>query len=179
MTPTIRKILLPTDFSESSDRAVGYAATLAKSLGASVHLIHVLEDPMMVGTAWHAADVTTVRERRYQKGRATLAAVASTLHRPADMVSIEVRTGTAADEIVDAAIDYGCDVIIMATHGRSGFSHLVLGSVTEAVIRRAPCPVLAVRQSGAARVHSPESGVENVSRAHIDCPPVRRAPCTL
>lgn len=154
MTPTIRKILLPTDFSESSERAVEYAAMLAKSLGASVHLIHVLEDPLMVGTAWHAADVTAVRERRYQEGRAALAALASTLHRPADMVSIEVRTGTAADEIADAAIDYGCDVIIMATHGRSGFSHLVLGSVTEAVIRRAHCPVLAVRQSGAARVHS-------------------------
>src|SRR4029453_18547166 len=118
MTTTIRKILLPTDFSEPSDRAVGYAATLAKSLDASVHLVHVLEDPMMVGTAWHAADIATVRERRYQAGRATLGAVAATLHRPADMVSIEVRSGTAADEIVDAAIDYGCDLIIMATHGR-------------------------------------------------------------
>ena len=110
---------------------------------------------MMVGTAWHAADIATVRERRYQAGRATLGAVASTLHRPADMVSIEVRSGTAADEIVDAAIDYGCDLIIMATHGRSGLSHLLLGSVTEAVIRRAPCPVLAVRESGAARVQTP------------------------
>ena len=109
---------------------------------------------MMVGTAWHAADMATLRERRYQAGRATLGAVASTLHRPTDMVSIEVRSGTAADEIVDAAVDYGCDLIIMATHGRSGLSHLLLGSVTEAVIRRAPCPVLAVRESGAARVQT-------------------------
>ena len=108
----------------------------------------------MVGTGWRAADITTARERRYHRCRARLASVASALHRPTDTVSIEVRSGTAADEIVDAAIDYGCDVIIMATHGRSGFSHLVLGSVTEAVIRRAPCPVLAVRESGAARVHS-------------------------
>jgi len=153
MTPTIRKILLPTDFSEPSERAVGYAAMFAKSLDASVHLVHVLDDPLLVGNAWHAADMTTVREERYQTGRATLASVASTLHRPADMVSLEVRTGIAADEIVKAALDYGCDVIIMATHGRSGLSHLMLGSVTEAVIRRAPCPVLAVRQSGAAQVH--------------------------
>jgi universal stress protein A len=151
---TIRKILLPTDFSEPSERAVAYAATLAKTLDASVHLVHVLEDLPMIGTAWHAADMTIVHERRYQDGRSRLAAMASTLHRPADMVSVEVRTGTTSDEIVNAAIDYGCDLIIMATHGRSGFSHLMLGSVTEAVIRRAPCPVLAVRQSGAARVHT-------------------------
>jgi universal stress protein A len=138
---TIRKILLPTDFSEPSERAVEYAATLAKSLDASVHLVHVLENPLMVGAAWRAADMTAVDERRYHEGHATLAAVAATLHRPADMVSIEVRSGTAADEIVDAAIDYGCDLIIMATHGRSGLSHLTLGSVTEAVIdaHHVPC----------------------------------------
>jgi nucleotide-binding universal stress UspA family protein len=159
MTSTIRKILLPTDFSAPSERAVGYAATLAKSLGASVHLVHVLENPSMVGSAWHAADMTSVREQRYHDGRAKLAAVASTLHRPADLVSVEVRTGLAADEIVDAAIDYGCDLIVMATHGRSGLPHLVLGSVTEEVIRRAPCPVLAVRQSGAVRVHATKERV--------------------
>ena len=153
MTTTIRNILLPTDFSEPSARAVEYAASLAKSLGASVHLVHVLEEPVMVGSAWSAGWTTEARERRYQDGRAKLAAVARTIHRPADSVSVEVRTGSAIEEIVRAAIDYGCDLIVMATHGRSGVKHLVMGSVAERVIRGAPCPVLVVRESGAARMH--------------------------
>jgi nucleotide-binding universal stress UspA family protein len=153
MTPTIRKILLPTDFSEPSRRAVEYAASLAKSLDASVHLIHVLEEPLMVGAARAAAQTTEAREQRYQDGRATLIDVASTLHRPANVVSVEVRTGIAAEEIVRAAIDYGCDLIVMATHGRSGMKHLMMGSVAEKVIRTAPCPVMVVRDSGSARMH--------------------------
>jgi universal stress protein A len=153
MTPTIQKILLPTDFSEPSARAVAYASSLAHSLGASVHLIHVLDEPLMVGVAWPAAHSTELRDERYRDGRARLADIVATLHRPADCVSVEVRTGTATEEIVRAAADYGCDLIVMATHGRSGVKHLLMGSVAEAVIRSAPCPVLVVRESGSARLH--------------------------
>lgn len=138
MTPTINKILLPIDFSGPSERAAGYAATLARSLGASIHLVHVLED--------------VSRATRYEDSRSKLSALAASLaHVP--RTSVEVRSGRPATAIIDAAIDYGCDLIVMATHGRSGVSHLVLGSVAEEVIRHARCPVLAVRQSGAAAVH--------------------------
>ena len=57
-----------------------------------------------------------------------------------------VRTGSPADEIVDAAKEMGVDLIILSTHGRTGLKHLLLGSMTENVVRRAPCPVLVVRE---------------------------------
>jgi universal stress protein A len=153
MTPTIRKILLPIDFSVPSQRAAGCAAVLARSLGASVHLVHALDKPSIPAGPWHfdTRHEADRRERLYNEARSRLAAVAATLQAGGRRVSAEVRIGRAADEITEAAVDYGCDLIVMATHGRSGLPHLVMGSVAEAVIRRAQCPVLTVRQSGAAR----------------------------
>lgn len=155
MTPTIQKILLPTDFSQSSERAVEYAGVLARSLNASVHLVHVLEEPFTTTGPWefHRPDTPDLRERLYQDCRARLAPIAEDLRGQVGQVTAEVRTGVPTDAIVAAAIDYGADLIVMATHGRTGLPHLVLGSVAERVIRHARCPVLAVRESGAARVH--------------------------
>jgi universal stress protein A len=73
---------------------------------------------------------------------------------------VEVRLGTATDQIVGAAVDYGSDLVVMGTHGRTGLEHLLLGSVAEQVIRLAPCPVLTVRQ-GSATVQP--SSVERVA----------------
>jgi nucleotide-binding universal stress UspA family protein len=154
MTPTIQKILLPIDFSVPSERAAGYAATLARSLGASVHLVHVLEEPFMTHGPWqfHLPDTPELRDSLYAERRSRLAVVAESMGVTPDRVSTEVRAGRVADGIQAAAADYGCDLIVMATHGRSGLPHLVLGSVAEDVIRHARCPVLAVRESGAAGV---------------------------
>ena len=153
MTPTIRKILLPTDFSPCSERAIEYAAALAKGLGTSVHLVHTLDEPAAARGLWDpAVHDPHRRDRAYHAARGRLADVAQRLLPLATAVSAEVRSGDAAEEIVKAAVDYGCDLVVMATHGRTGLPHLVMGSVAEAVIRHAPCPVLTVRQSGAARV---------------------------
>lgn len=154
MTPTIRKILLPVDFSVPSERAAGYAAVLARSLGASIHLVHALEKPVIPAGPWHfdTRYEAERRERLYHEARTQLGAIAAKLRDGERRVSAEVRIGHAADEITEAAVDYGCDLIVMATHGRSGLPHLVMGSVAEAVIRRANCPVLTVRQSGAAEI---------------------------
>ena len=62
-------------------------------------------------------------------------------------LTTEVRIGNPTDEINAAAIDYGSDLIVMSTHGRTGLPHLLLGSIAERVLRTAPCPVLAVRQA--------------------------------
>ena len=153
MTPTIRKILLPTDFGPSSTSAAAYAGALARALGASVHLVHVLEDPLIKRGGWHSAPLDSP-DQLYHECRAKLAALAATLRRPADRITIEVRTGRAAEAITDAAVDYGADLIVMSTPGRSGLPHLVRECVADRVIRAARCPVLAVRQSGAARVHA-------------------------
>lgn len=151
MTPTIRKILLPTDFGPCSERAAAYAGSLAKGFGASVHLVHVLEKPFAVRKAARPPDGTG-GDQRYHESRAKLAAfAAATLQHTADRITIEVRTGTPWKAIVDAAVDYGADLIVMSAPGHGGVPNLVMGTVAERVSGAAPCPVLAVRESGAAR----------------------------
>lgn len=157
MTLAIRKILLPTDFGPSSERAATHAAAIARGLGASVHLVHVLDEPFVTPGAWHLrpTERADFREQRYHESRAKLAALATTiLQHATDRITIEVRTGTPAEAIVDAAVDYGADLIVMSAPVRNGLSNIVMGSVAERVLRAAPCPVLAVRPSGAARVHA-------------------------
>ena len=94
------------------------------------------------------------RERLYQEARAKLAALAATLPHAPDGVTVEVRTGTPADAIAAAAVDYGADLIVMSTPARGG--HVMLASVADRLMHTARCPVLAVRPSGAARVHARE-----------------------
>jgi len=155
MTPAIRKILLPTDFGPSSERAAAYAGALARRLEASVHLLHVVEEPLPTRGARNVprTDTSRVSEQRYHDRCAKLAALAAaTLQHHTDRITLEVRAGTPADAIVDAAIAYGVDLIVMsAPTGR--LPNLLMESVAERVLRAAPCPVLAVRQSGAARVY--------------------------
>ena len=153
MTPSIRKILLPTDFGPSSTSAAAYAGALARALDASVHLVHVLEESLIPRTGWHLQPADT-QDELYHECRAKLAALSATLQRPADRITVEVRTGRPAEAIADAAVDYGADLIVMSTPGRGGLLHLVRERVADRVIRAARCPVLAVRQSGAARVHT-------------------------
>ena len=136
MPSAIRRICVPTDFSEASDRAVTYAAALARGFGVSLYLLHVLKDH----TEYHAA-------------RTSLARVAATRANTVGGIATEVRMGDAAESIRDAARHYGADLIVMATHGRTGLSHAISGSVTEEVIRTASCPVLVLRDSGTVRVH--------------------------
>ena len=158
MTPAIRKILLPTDFGPSSACAAAYAGALARGLGASVHHVHVLQEPFITRRGWQPQDAksTATRDQPYQESRAKLAALAATLQQAPERITIEVRTGTPAEAIAAAAVDYGADLIVMSTPARGGLPHLMLGSVADRVMQTARCPVLAVRQSGAARVHARE-----------------------
>ena len=143
----ITRILVPTDFSETSDAALIYARQLAGSLGASLHLVHVFDDP------YGDALVAEVSASVYESMRASaIAAARRELIRrlPAEdrqrfRGSSAMVTGLAADAIVEYAADHSMDLIVMGTHGRSGFAHLLLGSVAEQVVRSAHCPVLTVR----------------------------------
>jgi universal stress protein A len=153
MQPSIRSILVPTDFSAASERAVDYARALAARLDASVHLVHVLDRfPPEMAWAQPAVVAAEMHERLYREGRANLSVVSAALERHHVPATSEVRTGAPAADIIQAAVDYGADLIVMATHGRSGLSHLVLGSVAEHVIRHARCPVLAVRDDRQHRI---------------------------
>jgi universal stress protein A len=143
MRANVHRILVPTDISAPSARAVDYAAGLGANLGASVHLIHVLDGLIAAEQPWAAEAPRSVEdhERRYQQSRRRLAAVAARMRDHVN-ATFEVRSGNVTAEIAKAAIDYGADLVVIATHGRSGLPHLLHGSVAEDVIRRGICPVL-------------------------------------
>jgi len=136
---TVRSILVPTDFSETSDGALHYAIDMARAFGAQLYLVHV---PGGTGENFEAnfpvgRFETVARERL------------SVFLSPEDITRLRpeyaVRIGTPAEEIVRYADTRDVDLIIMGTHGRSGVAHLLMGSVAEHVVRTAPCPVLLVR----------------------------------
>jgi nucleotide-binding universal stress UspA family protein len=157
MKPTIEHILVPTDLTRRADAAIAYGTSLATALGARLHLVHVLEEPFTTAGPYEFAlpDTPERRERRYQRAHESLADKAA-LAPNMLAVTTEVRNGVADEEILKAAIDYGADLIVMTTHARSGIDHIVKGSFTERVLRRAKCPVLAVQQ--------PERPLDWVSR---------------
>lgn len=155
MEPVIQNIVVPIDFSEASTRAAQYAAALARRLDASLHLVHVIEPTELAGGAleFFGGPPAALLDQLYWAKRSQLVAIGTSLGNVS--VTSEVRHGTPADSIKNAAIDYGADLVIMSTHGRSGLSHLLMGSVAEQVIRTARCPVLVVRDCGQVHVHRP------------------------
>lgn len=154
----IRRILVPTDFSEPSDTALEYARTLAGRVGASLHLLHVLEDPFLAEGLLAEAYIgsgPSVRVDLLDDARERL------LHRAAGATT-EVIFGHGATTIVEYAERGGFDLIVMGTHGRTGLAHLLIGSVAETVVRTATVPVLTVgRVTEAARApHFVEKAIE-------------------
>ncbi|MCG6964042.1 MAG: universal stress protein [Acidobacteria bacterium] len=140
-----RRILVPTDFSDTADRALLVARQLATALAAEIHVVHVrilLEDPHLVEE--HQLELERLLTRGDQKTREVLS------HHVSSETSVVVhphlvRGLSASESIVEAAGDLGCDLIVIGTHGRRGIKHLLLGSVTEAVVRSSSIPVLTVR----------------------------------
>lgn len=144
--PGFKTIVVPTDFSPASERAIMHARELAERFGASVLLLHVVEDPY-AAAAWSEAFLAMpdIREPLRQEALKRLEEAASAF--AGLPTTMEAVVGTPAATIVKAAADRSADLIVMGTHGRSGVAHLLLGSVAERVIRLAPCPVLTVRES--------------------------------
>ena len=157
MQPQIERIVVPIDFTIASARAAAYAQALARPTGAALYLVHVLPPAVAAARArgTSASPVADPREREYQEARVRLEILGRRLG-AAPRVTTEVRTGEIAESIAEAAVHYGADLVIMATNGRTGVSHLLAGSVAERVIRRGPCPVLVLRAPGTAKVHRPE-----------------------
>ncbi len=146
-----RRILVPVDGSPTSERGLQEAVGLARTTGATLHLLHLLtEHPMYADMAPPGALKNTLDniqgrgERLLAKAGATAKAQgveADTRLRPAG-------SRTVAELIVDEAVDAGCDLIVMGTHGRRGLSRITMGSDAEGVIRRAPVPLLLIREPG-------------------------------
>jgi len=148
------KIVLTTDLSENASVATPYAIDLAKKYGGSIELLHICEDTVYYASAAAAEGFVVDMEEfsaKIAKDRedALKAAAESLASKHGVQVKPVLRKGHAANEIVAYAKDNKPDVIVIATHGRTGLSHLLFGSVAERVIRTAACPVLSVRPEGA------------------------------
>jgi nucleotide-binding universal stress UspA family protein len=165
MTRGFTRILVPTDFSAPSDAALVTAKELAARFGASLHLIHVLEDPYAV--AAYSADALGylppgIKDSWQRDAEQRLDALLTLDERAELMATTKVLfSGSAAREIVEHAQNNQIDLIVMGTHGRGGLAHLLLGSVAERVVRIAACPVLTVRGTATVRavVAPQEEGV--------------------
>lgn len=145
----IEKILVPVDFSPSSRLALDHALVLAERFGARVHVFHAWDLPGYLRpdlTVWSGEVSQSLAEHARADAEKSMigfledAGIASR-----DDVTHEVVSGTPFTAVLEKARDGAFDLVVMGTHGRTGLSHLVMGSVAENVVRRATCPVLTVR----------------------------------
>ena len=142
---TLERILVPVDFSDCSLDALEYAVVVAQQAKASLMLLHVLE-PVSYGLDFTLGHVRT-REQVRESWTKRLEELASSHQHSHVPVESQLRGGSPSDSILDSAQTLPCDLIVMGTHGRRGISHTISGSVAEAVLRKARCPVIAVRSA--------------------------------
>ncbi|MEY4704529.1 MAG: hypothetical protein RL042_725 [Nitrospirota bacterium] len=161
---TLERILVPVDFSDCSLDALEYAAMVAQQAKASLTLLHVLE-PVSYGLDFTIGHVGT-REQVRESWTKRLEELTSVLRAAQVPVASQLRGGLPADSILDSAKTLPCDLIVMGTHGRRGISHALAGSVAEAVLRKARCPVLTVRSPKFGPGHSRVIPVATFSVMH-------------
>ena len=142
----IRHLLVPTDFSAASKQALDYAVGVARTCGAKLTLLHVVELPSYVTDGHAPAHVSAaLRDNLQASAQRELARLLPEGSGTPVEVARRVVVGVPHQQILEAAAAERVDWIVMATHGRTGLSHLVMGSVAERVLRTAPCPVLTLR----------------------------------
>jgi nucleotide-binding universal stress UspA family protein len=146
---SLKTILVPTDFSDASQAALDYAKALAVPFGASIHLVHVMED--LLAHAWAAevyvASMPNLRDEIEKEAREQLTAMLAAEERQRFVVVTALLAGNPFVEIVRYAKAQAVDLIVIGTHGRGAIAHMLLGSVAEKVVRKSPCPVLTVRET--------------------------------
>ena len=143
----LKRILVPVDFSPLSKKALLYAARFAQQFRTELHLLHVVEPEIPP-----AFDGFMIAPPPISNGTAASCAgrmkpwVQAVRNAGVTRVESAVRPGLAAFEIVEAAKELDVDLIVIATHGYTGWKHFAIGSTAERVVRAAPCPVLVVRE---------------------------------
>lgn len=163
---TLTRILCPTDFSEVSTTAEAYATALAHHYGAALHLLHVdPPTPVMSPYGEIPVDIRLFEDQR-QQAQADLAAARARAQAAGVAADASIRGGYPAREVLAVAAEEHADLIVLGTHGRGGVEHLLLGSVAEKVMRKAPCAVMVVP----AGAHAPTSTGAEVRFSRILCP---------
>ena len=150
MTESIHRILVPVDFSAHSDKAVRYATTVANRFSARLELLHVVEDPFVTG-AWSSEafvpNMPELLDKLANAAQQQMAELKKRLAAHGFVAETAVVTGRPAQTIVEYAVNGAFDLIVMGTHGRAGLSHVLMGSIAERVVQKAPCAVLTVREA--------------------------------
>jgi nucleotide-binding universal stress UspA family protein len=142
----MRRILVPTDFSDSARQALEWAVSLAREFKAELLLLHVVEN-LTVGYASDLFPVpmAEVYEEISGYARGELAKLAEEVRAKGVSVTERLAQGTPSAEIIRLAKEEGIDLIVVGSHGRGLLDHALFGSTTERVVRKAPCPVLTCR----------------------------------
>lgn len=141
----LKTILVPSDFSECSDAALRYGLELARKFDASLHMLHVIQDPATQPWAAEGFALPLLDVVDQWQNDAVDRLKAAVPPDDRGRVTVECRMASPYQEILRYAAEHDVDLIVMGTHGRGGVTHMLLGSIAEKVVRRAPCPVLTVR----------------------------------
>jgi len=143
----IKKVLVPIDFSDYSKNSLRYAVNFAKQFNAEIYLIYVLE-PVIYPPDFSMGQIAipSINAEWDERAREELENLAKTEIPEGVNVKTILKNGKPFLEIIDTASEENIDLIIIATHGHSGVEHILFGSTAEKVVRKAPCPVLTLRE---------------------------------
>jgi len=149
----LQNVLLPVDFSEPSLKATAYGLELARRFNAKLHLLHIIEDPVIYLPMFESYPMPSRDQfETYAQDRLENWIL------PDDGEGCKIELmwlhGRPAHKVVEYATDCRIDLVVIGTHGRGAAAHLMLGSVAEKIVRNSPCPVLTVHQSGRQFVHN-------------------------
>ncbi|MGF1580317.1 MAG: universal stress protein [Gemmataceae bacterium] len=143
-----KSILVPTDFSETANSALAYGKKLANLFNVPLHVLHVLQDPLIyVPPADGYAMQPNYRKEAEKDARRQLDERLAGIEGEHPQYQLVVQWGAPFVEIIRYAKSHDIDLIVMGTHGRGAIAHLLIGSVAENVVRKSPCAVLTVRAS--------------------------------
>lgn len=144
----LKNILIPTDFSKHSEAAIHFALSLAKKFNSEIYFLNVSPPEFAFYSGMRTSVHTEVKreeERDVKKHREWLEEFVKKFNVEELRVNHLVKSGPPFLEIIIAAREINADLIVMGTHGRTGLSHVMIGSVAEKVVRKSPCPVLTVK----------------------------------
>lgn len=155
MTEIFKKILVPTDNSENAREAFKYAADLAEKYDSTINVVHVIDTSHFDQVTKYASELYMQSPQRYEetvikeKTKETKDFIKKNLQNDKGLkVEKIIRRGKPFVEIIKTAKEIEADLIVMGTHGKTGLANVLMGSVAEKVVRKAPCPVLRIKPWG-------------------------------
>jgi nucleotide-binding universal stress UspA family protein len=142
----LKRVLVPTDFSDTSEVALKYGVALSHAFGATLHVLHVVNQPLHESWAGYAPGTSFLSavERMETDARCRIEELVSKEDVATGRTVPTMVWGDASDQILKYAADHNIDLVVCGTHGRRGWDHFVMGSVAEHLVRKSSCPVLTV-----------------------------------